>query len=96
MATLRPQPLPATRDTRAPHHAAYEQCLRMEADGGADSDTDTQMLARCLGYLLRELPHEAGGGVAQEIMDCGADFDKMKALARFYINHLIRLCEPFF
>jgi hypothetical protein len=44
----------------------------MEANAGADSATDTQMLARCLGYLLRELPHEAGGGVAQEIMDCGA------------------------
>ncbi|KAF8198544.1 hypothetical protein BJ912DRAFT_922485 [Pholiota molesta] len=94
MATLRPQPLPAniyTRDTRAPLHAAYEQCLRMEADGGADSDTDTQMLARCLGYLILELPNEASGVVAQEIMDCGADVGEMKALARLYINNLIRL-----
>jgi hypothetical protein len=101
MATLRPQPLPVNinnmnRDNQAPFYDAYEQCPRMEADTDADSDPDTQMLARCLGYLLRELPHDAGGVVAQEITDCGADVGKMQALSRFYINRLIRPCaKPF-
>ena len=96
MAALRPQPLPLnTYDlaTEVAVHDAYEQCLMMEASAGTDTD---HMLARCLGYFIRELPNEAKELLVQDIVECAADCDKMKSLSWLYISHLIRLCEPFF
>jgi len=50
------------------------------------------MLARCLGYLMLELPgSEARGFVANEVVACEANFDKMATLSQLYIDHLIRL-----
>ena len=64
-------------------------------EAGAGNNADRQMLARCLGYLILQLPQEAKGVVAGEIVTCYADFEKMADLAQFYIDHLIRLCESF-
>ncbi|KAF9483353.1 hypothetical protein BDN70DRAFT_315060 [Pholiota conissans] len=88
MATLYPQSLPLNT-YEPPIYEAYEQCLMMEANAG--TDTDTLMLARCLGYLIRELPNEARELLAQEIVECFANFDEMKSLSWLYVNHLIRL-----
>ena len=46
----------------------------MEAEAG--NDVEAQMLARCLGYLITELPREAGESVANEVVGCNADFEK--------------------
>ena len=66
----------------------------MEADAG--NDGNAQMLARCLGFLMLELSHEASEIVANEIVVCYTDFEKMADLAQMYINHLIRLCGSYF
>ena len=66
----------------------------MEAEAG--NDVEAQMLARCLGYLITELPREAGESVANEVVGCNADFENMADLAHLYINYLIRLCESYF
>jgi hypothetical protein len=68
--------------------------MMMEADAG-NNDVEAQMLARCLGYLITELPREASESVANEVVGCNADFVKMADLAHLYINHLIRLCESY-
>ncbi|KXN89770.1 hypothetical protein AN958_05310 [Leucoagaricus sp. SymC.cos] len=60
-------------------------------DGAAGADKVALVLARCLGYLIRELPAEANGVVANEVVACNADFEKMKSLSQLYIDHLIRL-----
>ena len=91
-----PQPLPHNPhnpNTEASLYDAFNQCILMEA--GAGNNADRQMLARCLGYLILQLPQEAKGVVADEIVTCYADFEKMADLAQFYIDHLIRLCESF-
>ena len=69
----------------------------MEAEAG--NDVEAQMLARCLGYLITELPREAGESVANEVNEvvgCNSDFQKMADLAHLYINYLIRLCESYY
>ncbi|KJA18783.1 hypothetical protein HYPSUDRAFT_69697 [Hypholoma sublateritium FD-334 SS-4] len=89
---LRPHPLPYNNynpSTQAPLHDAYEECLMMEASVGTDKDA--LVFPRCLGYLILELPHEAGEVVAHEVVDCHASFDRMRSLSLFYIDHLIRL-----
>ncbi|KXN92720.1 hypothetical protein AN958_05741 [Leucoagaricus sp. SymC.cos] len=99
MAAVYPQnqPLPPNAydpSTQAPFRDTYEQCLMMEAAAGADKVA--LVLAHCLGYLIRELPAEANGVVANEVVACNADFEKMKSLSQLYIDHLIRLCESSF
>ena len=64
----------------------------MEADAGNNGNAHRQMLARCQGYLMLELPQEAKKIVANETIVCYADFEKMADLAQMYIDHLIRLC----
>ena len=69
----------------------------MEAEAGYD--VEAQMLARCLGYLITELPREAGESVANEVNEVvgsNSDFQKMADLAHLYINYIIRLCESYF
>ncbi|KAF8880118.1 hypothetical protein CPB84DRAFT_1735519 [Gymnopilus junonius] len=61
----------------------------MEASAGADQEALS--LARCLGYLIRELPSRAKVIVADEVLACNADDEGMKDLSQFYINHLIRV-----
>lgn len=90
-----PQPLtenPYDPNTEAPFHDAYSQCVMMETAG--DRTEETVMLARCLAYLMLELPgSEAREIVANEVVACHSDFDDMAALSRLYMDHLIRLCE---
>jgi hypothetical protein len=89
-----PQPLPVNPydpNTEAPLYEGYTQCVMMETDAGGNGKK--LMLARCLGYLILELPHDAGELVAIEIVACNANFYDMANLAHLYIDHLIRLCE---
>jgi len=52
------------------------------------------MFARCLGYLVLEAPTSACRDmISDEILECKGNRDDMEALARLYINHLLRLCE---
>jgi hypothetical protein len=59
-------------------------------------DREALILSRCLGYLILELPREASEMVASEVVGCNASFEEMATLSRFYIDHLIRLCESYF
>jgi hypothetical protein len=70
--------------------------MQMEANAHAGNDGKAQMLVRCLGFLMLELPHEARETVANKVVGCSADFEKMAELAQMYIDHLIRLCESYF
>ena len=92
------QPLPLNPynpNTQPSLHDAFDQCRQMEANALAGNDGEAQMLARCLGFLIQELPDDTGEIVAHEVIDCYANFEKMAELARLYIDHLIRLCESF-
>ena len=91
-----PQPLPVNPydpNTQGHLHEGYSQCVMMETE--ADGDEESLMLTRCLGYLILELPHDAGELVAVEVIGC-PDFYDMEILAQLYIDHLIRLCESCF
>lgn len=73
-------------------HDAYYQCLQSEAEAGTDKMG--LVYARCLGYLILEAPDANGRRIiAREITECMANRELMVKLARFYINHLFRLCE---
>ena len=53
------------------------------------------MNARVLGYLLMYMPSVAPAGpakLAMEILGC-ADSDALDRLARYYIDHFLRVCE---
>jgi hypothetical protein len=91
-----PQPLPANPynpNKEVPLHDAYSQCVMMETNAG---DEEALMLARCLGYLMLELPGEANKVLANEVVACNANFELMATLSQLYIDHLIRLCESCF
>jgi hypothetical protein len=93
---LPPQPLPANPynpNKEAPLHDAYSQCVMMETNTG---DEEVLMLARCLGYLMLELPGEANEVMANEVVACNDNFEEMATLSHLYIDHLIRLCESCF
>ena len=99
MSQVSPQPLPLNPynpNTQALLHDAFDQCMQMEANALAGNDGKAQMLARCLGFLILELPHGASEIVAHEVVGCFAEFEKMAELAQIYIDHLIRLCESYF
>ena len=92
-----PQPLPVNPydfNAQGHLHAGNAQCVMMETEAGGNGKA--LMLARCLGYLILELPHDAGGLVAIEVLGCAADFEKMAILSNIYIDHLIRLCKSCF
>ena len=89
------RPLPVNyypQDSNSAIHDAYDHCLRREH--GAGNDSQLLMYARCLGYLITEAPDDdAREYIASEILTCMGDGEKMNELARFYMNHLFRLCE---
>jgi hypothetical protein len=92
-----PQPLPVNpynAITQISLHEAYRQCVMMETEAGGNGET--LMLARCLGYLILELPGESNQVVAHEVVACNADFQEMAKLSHLYIDHLIRLCKSCF
>ena len=70
-------------------HSAYNQCLQLQI-----GDSQQQLYARCLGYLLQEAIDETSRDyVAAEIIRCKYDAQKLNDLAKFYILHIFRLCE---
>lgn len=72
-------------------HAAYDQCLASEHEAESEQ---ALIYARCLGYLLIELPMTRGQRmVAEDIILCNGNKDAMNCLAELYINHIIHLCE---
>lgn len=90
------QPLPGNpydpNDTQI--YEAYEQCLLSEAEANAENDWKGLMYARCLGYLISEAPdHNSRNVIVNEILGCEADSARMDALAKLYIDHVVRLCE---
>lgn len=92
------QPLPTntydpSNSSQATFYCAYEQCLAME--NATDANELDLIHARCLGYLILELPHAASLVVAKEVVSCHSDFGKMSELCEMYINHLFRPCESF-
>ena len=90
----RNQPLPPNTFQEAPLRDAYEYCLENESQIEA-GDTTTLAHARCLGYLLRELPADGPNVLAHEILGCVERGSDMNELGKFYMDHLIRLCMPF-
>ncbi len=69
--------------------SAYNQCLQFQI-----GDSQQQLYARCLGYLLQEAIDETSRDyVAAEIIRCNGDVQELNDLAKFYINHVFRLCE---
>ena len=70
-------------------HIAYNQCLKLQI-----GDSQQQLYARCLGYLLQEAIDETSRDyVAAEIIRCKYDAQKLNDLAKFYILHIFCLCE---
>ena len=70
-------------------YSAYDQCLQLQI-----GDSQQQLYARCLGYLLQEAIDETSRDyVAAEIIRCKYDAQKLNDLAKFYILHIFRLCE---
>jgi len=93
----RNQPLPPNTFhpvNETPFYDAYQCCLENESQTEARSTTKL-LYARCLGYLLRELPTDGRNVVAHEILECVSQGSDMNELGKFYVDHLIRLCMPF-
>jgi hypothetical protein len=75
-------------------HHAYNQCLTSESEAESEEEV---MYARCLGYLLIEVPTSRGKHmIAEDITLCNGDAKGMGRLAKLYINHIIRLCKSAF
>jgi hypothetical protein len=76
---------------------AYDVCLMIEGRASGASDTrghkpSELVCARLLGYMLIHAPIDTGRDyLAKEILSC-TDDDGLERLAKFYFNHLIRLC----
>jgi len=82
------------QDSNTTVHDAYDHCLQCEHEAG--NDVQLLMYARCLGYLITEAPNDSARDyIAREILTCVGDGEKLNELARFYINHLFRLCMWF-
>ena len=94
----RNQPLPLNTFhpvKETPFYEAYECCIGNESETQARGDTTALADARCLGYLLRELPTKGQDVVAKEILESVSQGSDMNELGKFYVDHLIRLCMPF-
>jgi hypothetical protein len=89
---MRPQPLPSNPfATGSLLYQGYHLCLLSEAAAGTDETR--LMYARVLGYLIVHIHTGQGKAtIAQEVMDCYPDGEKMDKLALVYLNHLFRLC----
>ncbi|KAF8267683.1 hypothetical protein EI94DRAFT_1729918 [Lactarius quietus] len=79
-------PNPYNAEAHSPWFSAYDRCLQLQA-----SNPEWAMHARCLGYLLSEAIDDGSRHyIAREIVNCTGN-DKLKDLAKFYIDHLFRL-----
>ena len=94
MGTLLPSnhplgPNPYNAETHPSWNGAYDQCLQLQT-----SNPQLAINARCLGYLLIEAIDDASRDyVSEEIILCIDDDDKLKDLARFYVEHIFRFCK---
>jgi hypothetical protein len=93
---MQPQPLPTNPfATGSLLYQGYHRCLLSEAVAGTDETR--LMYARVLGYLIVHIRTEQGRDyIAQDVMDCYPDSEKMDKLALLYLNHLFRLCTWIF
>ena len=86
------QPLginPHDTDVRHLWSSAYDHSL-----GHQNGDSQQQLYARCLGYLLRDAVDETSRDyVAAKIILCKRCIQKLNDLPKFYIDHIFRLCE---
>ena len=86
------QPLginPHDTDVRHLWSSAYDHSL-----GHQNGDSQQQLYARCLGYLLRDAVDETSRDyVAAKIIRCKRCIQKLNDLPKFYIDHIFRLCE---
>jgi hypothetical protein len=84
-------PLPPNPFSKSPCQDAYHCCLQFQ--NGAGNDVNRLMYARCLGHLLREAPDDSARNILADVInECVIQRINMDELARFYINHLFRLC----
>ncbi|KDQ61386.1 hypothetical protein JAAARDRAFT_190164 [Jaapia argillacea MUCL 33604] len=69
-------------------HRAYDRCQRLEqVSGNVDLKT---ILARLLGYMVREAPTDIGRtNISQDIIGC-SDESELYILADMYMNHFVR------
>jgi hypothetical protein len=88
---LPPNPFHSENDVAL--HDAYQCCFdnEMELTGAALAGPPL-IYARCLGYLLLELPDEGRRVVAHEILECRLQNSDVNMLGKLYVDHLIRLC----
>ncbi|KAG2008013.1 hypothetical protein CC2G_013490 [Coprinopsis cinerea AmutBmut pab1-1] len=103
---LPPKPYDAVIDTAfhdayasCVHHEAYAHSVQHEANATSNVTSNDDALRliwpRLLGFLILEAPTDVGrNAMAGEILECQGDPEKMDALARFYMDHLIRSDQP--
>lgn len=92
----RNQPLPLNpfdQNNEGCLHSAYNCCLKMEYEHLHCNDIFV-IHARCLGYLITELPPKGRKAVSEEILVCSNKEEELRKLSEYYINTLIRICEP--
>jgi hypothetical protein len=76
-------------------HDAYQRCFDNEKEATLAGNTPL-IYARCLGYLLLELPDEGRRVLAHEILEyVTQNSDNLDILGKLYVDHLIRLCMSF-
>jgi hypothetical protein len=86
--------------------SGYNICLQFEKDVYSKSSKFTSkfddlkftppalVCARILGYLIIHAPSVAGRYlVANEVISCNYDVERLAALGRMYYLHYIRVCE---
>ena len=82
-------PNPYNPQTHPAWNSAYDQCFQLQI-----SNPQLAMHARCLGYLIIEAIDDASRNyITEEILRCMADDDKLRDLAKLYVEHLFRFCE---
>jgi hypothetical protein len=87
-----PTPLPPNSYSDELAKEAYDLCLKLESDSPPGSQR--LVFARFLGHMIREAPAPAGrDNISKEIVGCIGE-DDLEQLAKLYILHLVRSCEP--
>jgi len=82
-------PNPYNPQTHPAWNSAYDQCFQLQT-----SNPQLAMHARCLGYLIIEAIDDASRNyITEEILRCMTDDDKLRDLAKLYVEHLFRFCE---
>ncbi|KAF8268184.1 hypothetical protein EI94DRAFT_1700463 [Lactarius quietus] len=93
-------PNPYNAETHPLWNSAYDQCLQLQVSNPRLA-TNEQVVeapcmdsihARCLGYMLIEAIDDASRDyIAEDIVICMNNDDKLNDLAKFYVDHIFRL-----